>query len=52
MTYRIVEAVSQTLFSARKYLLNGKAAGSESEIEACVILAHAEMAIKLENLQN
>jgi len=48
---RIAEAIARTLFEARIALVNNLGE-DEGDIDACVILAHAEIAVRLENSQN
>jgi hypothetical protein len=50
MTKRIAEAVAETLYHARLYLV--PASKPVDDIDAVIILFHAEVAVRLENSQN
>ena len=55
MTTRIAEAISRTLFEARITLTNHldiDMLGDTGDVDAIIILAHAELAVRLENSQN
>lgn len=51
MTTRIAEAIALTLKHARRYV-HDHTDKQASDLDACVILFHAEAQVKLENSQN